>query len=516
MNLRTALTGGKGLLCLLIPVPIILCCYGCKQSDYIQRQFSASSAKTLDTYISGIRQTSLIPGLSIVVISNDSVYYAATGIANDKNDPFTSTLPISAGSISEPMLATAVMKLVELGKIKLDDPVSKYLPYFKMAGKVNNAVLIRHLLSHSSGVQHYNVMYDMPNNTPGALEVTTRSIAEQQPKFPVPGSRIVRSPYNYDILADLISKATGRPFEEYVNNAVFKPLGMMASSFSKPAVTAMPFSIKNWLTYATRQDSLYPYNRENGGSNGLHTTPKDMATWMYMLLNKGKLVKNEFVKDDVFEEFFSPQYKTGDHAAIGFGWEIKGTEGEEQYTKISTITNLSSQVTLIPGKNLGVAVFSNIAGEFNTEAVTKQLLLWLNGNKLPQPKMLVGIAMGKKLDETGSLDSAFKVYTQIKQNHADQYDASEAALNHFGNNLIRHFRDNDKATEVFKFCTSQYPKSALGYLNLASAYLLNKKYTYAMDALERSKPYQRSIDDKNYAKDLQHSIDEKTKDQDPG
>lgn len=516
MNLRTALTGGKALLCLLIPVPIILCCYGCKPADHVKRRFSASRAGALDAYMSQVKATLPIPGLAIVVISNDSVYYNATGIANAQNDPLTGTLPMSAGSISEPMLATAVMKLVESGKLKLDDPVSKYLPYFKMAGKVNNKVLIRHLLAHSSGIQHYNVMWDTPNNTAGALEVTTRSIAEQQPKFPVPGSRIVRSPYNYDILADLISKATGQPFEDYVKDAVFKPLGMDASSFSKPAITAMPFSINNWLSYTTKQDSLYPYNRENGGSNGLHTTPGDMASWMYMLLNKGKVAQNAFVKTDVFEEFFTPQYKTGNNASVGFGWEINGKEDEAQYTKTSTITDFSSQVTLIPGKNIGVAVFSNIAGEFNTAEITRQLILWLNGNQLQQPKTPVGMAMGKKLDETGSLDSAFKVYTRLKDDSLARYDVSEAALNHFGNNLIRHFRDYEKATEVFKFCTVQYPQSALGYLNLASAYLLNKKYTYAMDALARSKPFQQSNDDKNYAKDLQHSIDEKTKDQDPG
>lgn len=491
-------------------------CWSCGSWGHARakRDFSAGRIKELDTYLDEIKRALPVPGISIVVISNDSVYSKSSGIANARKDPLHADLPFSAGSISEPMLATAVMKLSASGKIKLDDPVAQYLPYFKLSGKVNKSVTIRHLLSHTSGIQHYNLMWDMPDNTAGALEATTRSIAEQQPKFPVAGSRVSRSPYNYDILADLISKVTGKPFEEYVDREVFKPLGMHASSFSKPAVSVMPFSITNWLSYTTRQDSLYPYNRENGGSNGLHSSAGDMASWMYMLLNKGKTTGKPFVANAGFETFFSPQYRTGEASSVGFGWDINGKEDEEIYTKISKITSFSSGVTLIPGQKAGIAVFSNI-GDFDTAEITRNIILWLKGGRLPHPKVSVAMVMGKKLGETRNLDSAFKAYTLLKQSHSTAYDLSAAALNSFGISLIRHFKDKEKAIAIFKFCTVQYPRSAAGYLNLAETYMLNRDVFNARLAMERSRPFQ-TASDRSHADDIERYIVQITTDPDPG
>jgi CubicO group peptidase (beta-lactamase class C family) len=302
-------------------------------------------------------------------------------------------------------------------------------------------------------------MWDLPNNMPGALEVTTRSIANQQPKFPLPGFRVSRSPYNYNILADLVSRVTGAPFENYIKKDVFQPLAMRSSSFDQPKESVMPFSVNNWLDYTTVQDTLYPYNRENGGSNGLHSSAADIASWMYMLLSEVKTDKTTFVTQDVFKNFFSPQYRTGRQASIGFGWDISHAEGEDVYTKDSKISSFSSQVTLLPETKSGVAVFSNI-GNTPTSEITRNLLLWLKGGKLPLLKIPVSIAMGRKLAATHSLDSAFNLYADLKHKNLRQYDLSKAAVNSFGTVLLQHFQDKEKAIAGFQFCTQQFPLSA--------------------------------------------------------
>jgi len=500
-------------LLLFFLVGIVYSCRPIAHSDQ-KKSFSANRINVLQEYVSELKQSLLLPGISVVVLSNDSVYCYATGIANAQKDSLTIKLPFSAGSISEPMLATAIMKLVAAGTVNLDDPVVKYLPYFKMAGIVNHKVTIQHLLSHTSGVQKYTLMWDLPNNTPNALEITTRSIANQQPKFPVPGSRVSRTPYNYDILADLISKVTGHPFEEYLKMGVFKPLTMNSSSFYKPGISAMPFSVSNWLTYSTKQDSLYPYNRENGGSNGLHSSPLDIASWMFMLLNQGKTDQHTFIKKTFFNHFFSPQYHTSDQSAIGFGWDITRRDGEDTYTKNSKITNFSSQVTVIPTTKTGVAVFSNI-GNVDTEKITRSIVLWLRGGRLPHLKTPVNIAMSRKFAESNNLDSALSTYKLLKQSQTNLYDLSEDALNNFGTGFLQHFRDKRKAIAVFKFCILQFPLSAKGYLNLAEAYAANRDFAAARAALEKSKTFQRSKD-WGRSIDIERYIAELTADPDPG
>src|SRR5690606_20147834 len=127
--------------------------------------------------------------------------------------------------------------------------VVEYLPYFKMGGNAYRNIAIEHLLTHTSGIDNYTLFYDTPRFDSIALETTTRSIATQIPRWEVPRIEILRSAYNYDILADLLEKSVGKPFEEEVLERIFQPLGMLHSSFNKPDDVAQPFVTENYLDY---------------------------------------------------------------------------------------------------------------------------------------------------------------------------------------------------------------------------------------------------------------------------
>lgn len=465
------------------------CWYSCTPSATPKAPvpFAAARTQKLENLIHNIREGFPVPGMAVAMVCNDSVYYTASGISNSNNAAFTVNTPFLAGSVSEPMLATAVLKLADEGKVDLDEPVISYLPYFKMGGNSYKSITIKHLLTHTSGIQHYNIMWDTPSYDANAPEVTTRSIASQLPDFTNPGSRVKRSPYNYDILADVISKVTGRPFEEYLRSTVFKGLNMPYSSFMKPAKTAMPFSVNNWLSYTVKQDTLYPYNRENGGSGGFHTTAKDLAGWLFKILNHGVANQPKFVDDDVYNKMLSTQFKTGKTSAIGFGWEIVENEGQKIYIKASLYGGFSNQVILIPGKKIGVAVTSNIAGDFNPANLTRNIALWLNGKHLAEPKIPVSIAMSKELARTGNIQEAFKLYTVLKQSQSQKYDVSAAALSQFGTNLLHRVNDKPKALQALQFCVRQYPASAHARLTLAEGYVFAKDAKNTRLAINQAK-----------------------------
>lgn len=443
--------------------------YSCTppQEAKTRKPFTANKAQMLDSFIRNFRQAFPVPGLAVAVVYNDSVYTTASGISDSTNKAFTVNMPFLAGGVSEPMLAMAVLKLAHEGELNLDAPVTQYLSYFKMGGNSYQKITVRHLLTHTSGIQHYNPMWDAPNNQPNAPEVTTRSIATQMPYFDTPGSRVKRSPYNYDILADVVSKVTHQPFENYIKANVFNDLGMKRSSFKKEANTAMPFRINNWLAYTTQQDTLYPYNRENGGSGGLHTTAKDMAGWMFAILNKGQGV------GDV-DELLSSQFKTGKTSAVGLGWDIEEQNKEKVYLKGSQYGGFSNQIILIPGKKIGVMVNSNISGDFNPANLSKLIAFWLSGKKLTQPKIPVSMPMSRALAQTGNMADAFKTYGLLKQTHPQGYDFSAAALSQFGTGLLHRVHDKPKALQAFRFCVEQYPASAYAYLTLAEGYIFSK------------------------------------------
>ncbi|WP_345952806.1 serine hydrolase [Mucilaginibacter sp. PAMB04168] len=439
-----------------------------------EEPFAKARTQQVDQLIKTFQSDFSIPGISLAMVSGDSVYCTTMGGANAANKPFTVNTPFLAGSISEPMLATAVLKLADDGKLDLDEPIVNYLPYFKMGGNSYQKITIRHLLTHTSGIPHYNIMWDMPNYNPNALEVTTRSIGSQLPEFKEPGTQVKRSPYNYDILADVICKVTHKPFEDYMKTNVFGALGMKSSSFIKVKGTAMPFKTSNWLTHTTKQDTLYPYNRENGGSGGFHTTATDIASWMFTLLNKGRARRAELFGSGFYDEVLSTRFKTGKSTAIGYGWEITEEKGQRIFLKGSQYGGFSNLVVLIPEKRIGVAVSSNIAGEFNPANLGKLVAQWLTGSALTQPKMPISLAMSKALARTGEISDAFKTFSALKKTEPNSYDFSAQALTQFGINLLHRVHNKQQALQAFQFCVQQYPNSAFAYLNLAEAYVVAK------------------------------------------
>ncbi|MBB5635190.1 CubicO group peptidase (beta-lactamase class C family) [Pedobacter cryoconitis] len=494
---------------------LLLSLIACKKEKIITHQFSVERIEELHNYLLQVRQAYAIPGLSVGIVHKDSVFNTTLGIADQDHHAIDALIPFSAGSISEPMLATAVLKMLDSGLIQLDDPVQKYLPYFKTADKINKKITIRHLLSHTSGIQHYPVLWDTPDTSANAPENTTRSISSQQLKFPVPGSRILRSPYNYDILADLITKVTRAPFEQYIRQHVFEKLGMKSSSFSKPKRYVQPFSIDNWLTFTSKTDSLYPYNRENGGSNGLHTTAADLSQWMEMLLNKGKTATGIFVKRSVFDDFFSIQYRSGKSSGITLGWELSKDDDQELLIKKSEITSFQNQVILIPKQKTGITFLSNISAQPVSSEIIKNITNWLNGASLPVVKIPVSLAMGNKLQETGSIDSAINLYHLLKKTRKPRYDMSLNALNSFGNTLFKRIGDKTNALKIYQLCTQEFPKSALPYLGIADIYIKSRSYANAVSALEKSRPLMNKIQ-LDYALSMEQYIRERTTDQDPG
>ncbi|MDP4210000.1 MAG: serine hydrolase [Bacteroidota bacterium] len=460
---------------------MLLCVYilfpSCKHKA--PTSFSLSSQNELDSFFYALNRNYPIPGLGIVIVKDNKIYYKAFGSTDvSSHKAFTDTSLFFTGNLSELMVATAIIKLAEAGQISLDDPVIKYLPYFKLESKTYMDITIKHLLSNSSGVPHHNPVWDLPNYDNGALELTTRSIALQVPRFERPGSRVFRSAYNFDILADLISKVSGKPFENYMKLNLLQPLEMTKSSFLlhdlDTSALAKPHFISNWYSYAVTRARLYPYNRENAGSIGFHTSVKDLSSWMYMLLHDGKLPDGtQFLKKASLKDLMTIQYQTNvANSFVGYAWEIEKADRRYIYHKEHQMGGFSAEICLIPEEKTGIFIVGNIADDFNTESIIHQVSSYLDGGKLPKIGKPVYIAMGLAYEKThNNVAEAIAIYkaAKLKKN----YETGPASLAQFGINLLYRIKRIPDAIEVFKFCCNEYPALASAHLNLAEAYMLN-------------------------------------------
>ena len=248
-----------------------------------------------------------IPGCDCVIYYNhEPVFRHIAGYSDaGKTKPLTAENTFWLYSATKIITCAAVMQLVEKGDIGLDDPVYKYLPeYKKLAVKsgstvqeAKNTMTIRHLLSMQSGM-NYNL------NAPSILEVlretkgkaTTRQIVRALAKEPLgfePGTHFEYS-LSHDVLGAIIEVVTEQRFGEYLDEHIFKPLGMMSTGFELTAerkermadqfvfqtdtMTAVPMSLENCYVLSE--------NYESGGA-GLISTADDYILFLDAMCNGG-------------------------------------------------------------------------------------------------------------------------------------------------------------------------------------------------------------------------------------
>ncbi len=268
-----------------------------------------------------------IPGAVALVARNGKiVFFKAFGMADTESGrAFRRDDIFRIASQSKAITSTAVMMLWEEGKFRLDDPISKYIPEFEsamvldslieedssyIATPANKPITIRHLITHTSGIGYgfidndqFRKMYhkaginDAWTTKPMVLEDNIRNLAKL-PLHHNPGERFTYSE-GIDVLGYLVEIVSGMPLDRFLQEHIFKPLGMDDTYFYLPESKydrLVPVQTKQndgWTRFTTPQyDVDYPIEGARSyfsGGGGLCSTAKDYATFLQMYLNQGEL-----------------------------------------------------------------------------------------------------------------------------------------------------------------------------------------------------------------------------------
>ena len=442
-------------------------------------RFDRDDLTMADTIIDRKFRASAVPGLAVGLVLGDQTFVKTLGFSNqEQRIPYTDSTVFCTGVLSEVLTSMLALALNQHHHIGLEEPVLKYLPHFSLNSNSYKHITIRHLLTQTSGVPRHSLFWDFPNMGDSALWQTTWSIRLQEPEFEPPGVQIVRSPYNFDILADLIEHASKSRFEDFVSRHVFQPLQMGRSSYCPDSVHsdryAKPHFVQNWLTYQNAVKQDYPLNREHAGSMGWHTTVQDATKWMSMLLNHGKHHGEQVLKASLVKEFLSPAYKTDQAGSfMGLGWEIKTINGTLVFIKAGEIGGFDNALVFIPEFKMGALVSVNAQSDFQPALFAQELLFSLKTNTLPDYQIPVYLEMGKILESTGSIGKAIDFYKQAKAD-SRKYDCFDLMLSQFGSNLFYRMGREREALAVFELCRSEFLNSAYTHLNFAEYYLHQK------------------------------------------
>lgn len=207
--------------------------------------------------------------------SSVAIYYKRS-LAFEVNEVFKNSTPLSLASVSKPFTSLAIMQLADNGLLKLNDPISKFIPEFtkQFPAVEGKEITVCHLMQHTSGIPYS-----------GVRQIYTA------------GSKFMYSNYNYRLLANIIEKVSGQSYANYIKENIFTPLEM--------------------------EDSMVSQNAD--GASGIAVSSRNLANFANLFLGEGKFGNQSIVQSSKIKKIFkAPEFmqKTSQMEFYGLGWRV--------------------------------------------------------------------------------------------------------------------------------------------------------------------------------------------------
>ena len=274
----------------------------------------------IDAFVEERLRALEIPGAALVLIDNGEIVYArGYGLTQKNGTPVSEKTPFEVGSVSKSFTALALMQLVDEGKLNLDDPVVKHIPWFQTSNKeVSDKITVRHLLAHRSGLSTVvgNRNQDGGSNSPDAMVSATRELSSVTLKTP-PGEHHEYSNANYHVLGLLLEVLEDDSFENIIESRILTADFMPNSYVStRPRLDPAPAKgHRYWFTWPV------PFERSRGretlGAGGITASAEDLANYILTYMHSGIGDKHTGMT-----AMMTP-YEDAPGGQYGLGWYIR-------------------------------------------------------------------------------------------------------------------------------------------------------------------------------------------------
>jgi CubicO group peptidase (beta-lactamase class C family) len=424
----------------------------------------------LENLISRLMKDGAVPGLSIALIKDAEILWQhGFGVKNSETkEPVDDTTVFEAASLTKPVFAYAVLKMVDRGEIDLDTPLSKYLPgpYIENDERVN-LITTRMVLSHTTGFPNWR--------GPNRLQINF-----------APGSKFSYSGEGFVYLQKVVERLTSMPLDQYLKKNVFEPLGMASSSLvwldqyetlkaTGHNVAAVP-GIRRKPTQANAAASL-------------HTTAGDYARFVIAILGGTGL------KKETLRQMMTAQIKvsevTGQPSptiAWGLGWGLQQTEAGQSFWHWGDNGDVHCYIAAFEKEKSGIVIFTDSA---NGLSIIPEIAQKATGLAHPahsylryEPYNSPARALFKSILADG-VDAALKRYLAGREKLAKAETLAETQMNRLGYWLLQGKRTKE-AIEVFKQNVADYPESSNVYDSLGEAYMVNGDRELAIKNYKRA------------------------------
>ena len=337
---------------------------------------SAATRDSLRSVLKSMMESGNVASLSWAVTKGGKIIWEdAIGYADlERKIPATPNTRYSMASISKPIHATGMMRLVEMGKVDLDRPANDYLGTAKITGLAGDAsgATIRRLLAHTAGLPlHYRFFYEGASyKRPTMDEAINRYAITVYP----PGKVYNYSNLGYGVLDEVIAKVSGQTAEEFMQKEVFAPLGLASATIGTGS------GLENAaVRYDANRKPIAPYDFDHRGASAVYISAHDLVRFGMFHLRDRLKDQRPILSDKLIDEMHKVQTPGDTAVGYGLGFSINYEQGYRVVSHTGGMPGVSTTLKLFPEEDVAIAVLAN-----GSAAAPHRAIFHLAGAVLPR------------------------------------------------------------------------------------------------------------------------------------
>lgn len=423
-------------------------------------------------YLRLAQQNDQFTGTVLIAKEGKKLFQTAVGMADlNWNIKNTATTKYLLASITKQFTALAILQLEEQGKIRVDDRLCGYLDNCPADWK---DITIHQVLTHSSGIQNISSLPEWDEQL-APLPLSKDSVVSLVYKLPLlfaPGTKYRYSSSGYFLLGLIIEKVSGKTYEAFLAEHIFRPLNM-SSTGNIHSQAIIPNMARGYYWAMNRFINAHNEHFISGFACGnLYSTVDDLLKWDQALYT------NSLVSKATFEKMMTPYINN-----YGYGWNVRTLHNRNAQFHSGSSVGFSTFILRIPEDKLTIIVLSN-SDEASASRVAIDLGAIYFGLPYsnPQPKALTRLVDAYTAN---GLPGIKTVYEKIIKEKKFKEEEKEDMLNDIGYELLYNQQVQD-AIKVFTIYAALFPHSANAYDCLGEACLMDKKYADAIINYEKS------------------------------
>ncbi len=359
----------------------------------------AAAVRDLETWLQREVELKRLPALSIALVDDQAIVWArGFGFADAAQKvPATAQTVYRVGSVSKPVTALALMLLVQMGLIDLDEPVTRYLPDFRPRGTSRKAITLRHLLAHRSGLVRESPVGNYFDDSAPSLAKTVESLNRTSLVFPTE-ARTNYSNAGVAVAGYVLERTRKEPFAQVMKLLLLDPVGMKSSGFELAPDLKGRLAYAVMWTYHGREFPAPTFGLGTSPAGNLYSTVTDLGRLQSFLFAGGRTGEKQLLEKATLEKMWVPRFiKKGEKGGYGVSFAVSEFDGRRRIGHGGAVYGFATEFAALPDDKLGVVV---IASKDVANAVTRRAADVALRHMLAvrQGKPLPAIAETKPLD----------------------------------------------------------------------------------------------------------------------